>query len=81
MFFREKLQIALGVLGIGLLLMGIVFVLPRGAPGAQPIAPATRGTGFWKDHSVGPEMGGSYGPWLIGAGAASLCLAIVVRPR
>lgn len=81
MFFREKLQIALGVLGIGLVGMGVVFVLPRGAPEAQPIAPATQGAGFWKDHKVAPEMGDRYGPWLMGAGAASLVLAFAVRPR
>lgn len=81
MFLREKLQIALGVLGIGLVAMGVVFILPRGAPDAQPIAPATRGTGFWRDHKVQPEMGDRYGPWLMGAGVASLVLAFMARPR
>lgn len=81
MFFREKLQIAFGVLGVGLVAMGGVFVVPRGAPEAQPIAPVNRGVGFWKENQVGPEMKGRYGPWLIGGGVASLGLALMMRQR
>ena len=76
---REKIQIALGVIGLSCVGLGLAF-FNFGTEKKEERSYEHR-VGFWKDTGMTTDSEKKIAPWMLGCGVAAVVIAFAVRER